>query len=309
MLDPRIKIRHIQAFLEASRLGHVGRAAERLHVTQPAVSKTIHELEASLGVRLFERKGRSLALTAIGRLFQHYAQAGMASLGQAVDSVALGRVPGETMVKVGALPTVAARLIPPAIALLLSERPEANVELLHGQNRFLYERLRSREIDLVVGRPADLDQMTGLGFEQIYSERVTMVVRKNHPLLSQHPLDPKAILTYRVIMPSAEDIIRPSVDRFLLKHGIAALKRRIETVSSEFCRNFLPISDAVWIISQGVVALDLEQGTLAALPLDLEETAGPVGMTVRANEIPSPITLAFMNAIRSAAHRMRQASN
>lgn len=76
MIDARIKIRHLQCFLETARLRHVGRAADRLCVTQPAVSKTLRELEDILAVRLFERSGRGLALTSVGRLFQEHAQTG-----------------------------------------------------------------------------------------------------------------------------------------------------------------------------------------------------------------------------------------
>ena len=102
MIDARIKIRHLQCFLETARLRHVGRAADRLCVTQPAVSKTIRELEEILAVQLFERSGRGLALTSFGRLFQEYAQTSLTSLEQAIDSVALGRVPGGTVLRVGA---------------------------------------------------------------------------------------------------------------------------------------------------------------------------------------------------------------
>jgi LysR family pca operon transcriptional activator len=74
-------------------------------------------------------------------------------------------------------------------------------------------------------------------------------------------------------------------------------------VSSDFSRNFLAGRDAVWIISFGVVALDLAAGALVELPFALEETTGPVGMTTRADESASAITLAFMGATRRAAER------
>ena len=60
MIDPRMKIRHLQCFMEVARLGHVGRAAEQLAVTQPAVSKTLRELEEFLNVRLFTRGPKGL---------------------------------------------------------------------------------------------------------------------------------------------------------------------------------------------------------------------------------------------------------
>ncbi|HET6522405.1 MAG TPA: pca operon transcription factor PcaQ [Geminicoccaceae bacterium] len=301
MIDARIKIRHLQCFLETARLRHVGRAADRLHITQPAVSKAIRELEDILAVRLFERSGRGLALTSNGRLFQRYAQTGMVSLEQAVDGAKLNRVRGSAVIQVGALPTVAARLIPHAVERLLDDRPDAMVRLFAGHNRFLYDRLRGRDLDIVVGRAAEPDQMIGLQFEQLYTERLALVVRPGHPLLGRAGLELRHVLDHTLILPTPEDIIRPTVDRFLIAHGVGAVERRIETVSSDFGRNFVATRDAVWIISLGVVALDLAAGALVELPFDLDETAGPVGMTTRADESTPGITLAFMGATRTAA--------
>lgn len=306
MIDARIKIRHVQCFLETARLRHVGRAADRLHITQPAVSKAIRELEEALAVRLFERTGRGLALTSAGRLFQQYAQSGMTSLEQAVDGARLNRVRGSTVIQVGALPTVAARLIPHAVEQLLDDRPDAMVRLFAGHNRFLYDRLRSRDLDIVVGRTAEPEQMIGLQFEQLYMERLALVVRPGHTLLGRTDLELRRVLDHTLILPTPEDIIRPTVDRFLIAHGVGAVERRIETVSGDFGRNFVASRDAVWIISLGVVALDLAAGALMELPFDLDETAGPVGMTTRADESAPGITLAFMNATRiAAASRVR----
>ena len=81
------------------------------------------------------------------------------------------------MLRVGALPTVAARLIPHAVEQLLSDRPDTLVRLLAGHNRYLYERLRSQELDIVVGRTAEPEKMIGLQFEQLYPERLALVVR------------------------------------------------------------------------------------------------------------------------------------
>ena len=80
MIDPRMKIRHLQCFMEVARLGHVGRAADLLAVTQPAVSKTLRELEEFLNVRLFTRGPKGLALTPMGEAFQYYAATGVVAV-------------------------------------------------------------------------------------------------------------------------------------------------------------------------------------------------------------------------------------
>lgn len=305
MIDPRMKIRHLQCFMEVARLGHVGRAADQLAVTQPAVSKTLRELEELLNVRLFTRGPKGLALTPLGEAFQHHAATGVVALQQAIDCVAQGGLRGDTGIRIGALPTVAVRLMPQAVRELTSQRRDAAVHLITGPNRTLLERLKRGELDLVVGRLADPDQMVGLAFEQLYLERMAVVVRPDHPLLAERPFDRRRVAAFEVLMPSREDITRPIADRLLIANGIGGVERRIETVSSDFSRAYLKRTDAVWIISHGVAALDLAAGDLVELPVDVSATLGPVGMTRRADDRPTPIVGQFMKATRTAAERLR----
>src|SRR4051794_24900340 len=114
LLDPRIKLRHIVCFLEVTRLKSVMKAANALGITQPAASKTIQELELVLGVPLFDRSRRNLFLTPFGEIFQRYAGASVTALRQGVDALGRSRTDA-VIVRVGALPTVSARILPRAV--------------------------------------------------------------------------------------------------------------------------------------------------------------------------------------------------
>ena len=83
----RIKFRHLQCFLAVAQLGSVQRAANSLSVTQPAVSKTIAELESILDIRLFERGRQGAVLTNEGRLFAPHARSCVAALREGVDEL------------------------------------------------------------------------------------------------------------------------------------------------------------------------------------------------------------------------------
>ena len=100
-LDQRVKYRHLQCFLEIARQRSVVKAAAALSVTQPAVSKTIRELEELLGVALFERRGRGVALTRFGDVFLRYAGASVTALRQGIDSITQARTKGGMAIKVG----------------------------------------------------------------------------------------------------------------------------------------------------------------------------------------------------------------
>ncbi|HEV7310429.1 pca operon transcription factor PcaQ [Ensifer sp.] len=301
MIDSRVKFRHLQTFVEVSRQKSVMKAAELLHVSQPAVTKTIRELEEVLGVAVFERDGRGIKITRYGEVFLRHAGAALTALRQGLDSVSQERDGDGVPVRVGALPTVSTRIMPHAMTLFLQEDTGARIKIVTGENAVLLEQLRVGDLDLVVGRLAAPDKMTGFSFEHLYSEQVVFAVRAGHPLLSGDRSVFARLAEFPVLMPTRASIIRPFVERFLITSGIASLPNQIETVSDAFGRAFVRASDAIWIISAGVVARDVGDGTIAILPIDTSETKGPVGLTMRADAAPSAALSILIQTIREAA--------
>jgi len=299
MIDSRIRLRHLGAFLEVVQLGSVAAAANALAVTQPAVSKTLRELEDMLGVRLFDRSARSLALSAAGEVFLRHAEASMSALRRGIDSVRSRE--SQPVLRIGVLPTASARTMPEAMKLLKSLQFKPVLRIVTGDNDVLLGQLRSGELDLVVGRFAGPERMTGLSFEQLYSEPLAFVVRSEHPA-RDGVFDLRRLSDYTVLMPPPRSVIRPTVDAFLTANGVAEIHDQIETVSMAFGRRYVRISDAIWIISTGVVAEDLSLGLLALLEVDMRDTQGPVGITTRAGEIDADPSLAVVaQALRAAS--------
>ncbi|WIJ25086.1 pca operon transcription factor PcaQ [Devosia sp. RR2S18] len=303
MIDPRIKLRHISCFLEVARLQSVVRAAEVLNISQPAVSKTIQELEQVLETPLFDRSRRNLFLTPVGEVFLRYAGTSHAALRQGIE--AAGGISTNAVVKVGALPTVSARILPTAVETFSRQAQKAHTRIITGPNAHLLSLLRTGEVDLVIGRMTEPDAMLGFSFEHLYSERIVMAVRAGHPLLADRNFNLPMIEAYQVLMPTPDSVIRRTVERMLIAHGIGHFRDEVETVSNAFGRAYVRQTDAIWIISEGVVAKDVEEGQLALLPVDTNETLGPVGFTTRTETTPAIDTLAFMQAVRSVAAGLR----
>lgn len=301
MAHPRIRFRHLQTFLEVARQTSVSLAADVLHVSQPAVTKTIRELEAALDTRLIERDGRGIRITRQGEVFLRYAGASLAAIRQGVDSVARERGAGAPTLRVGALSTVSARVMPRAVQLYLDTHTGKGIRVATGENAVLLNQLRVGDLDLVVGRLAAPEQMTGLAFEHLYTEQMVLVVRQQHPLLGAKSLDFERIVDYPILMPSPQSITRPFIERFLIRHGIGDVPQIVETVSDSFGRAFVRQSNAVWFVSLGVVADDLDTGRFIALPLAVPETRGSVGLTTRADVPVSAHLHMLMQTIREAA--------
>ena len=304
MIDHRIKFRHLHTFLEVARQKSVVKAANILHVSQPAVTKTIRELEEALGVAVFERDGRGIRITRYGEVFLRHAGAALTALRLGIDSVSHELSDAAPPVRVGALPTVSTRIMPRAMTLFLQEKTGSRIKIVTGENAVLLEQLRVGELDLVVGRLAAPEKMAGFSFEHLYSEQVVFTVRPGHPLLDSGNAPLAGLADYPVLMPTHGSVIRPYVDQLLIANGIGKLHSHVETVSHTFGRAFVRSSDAVWIISEGVVSNDLAEGLLVALPVDTSETKGPVGLTLKADSVPSAQQAILMQTIRQAAEEI-----
>ena len=245
MIDRRVKFRHIQCFTEICSEGSLKRAAAKLSLTQPAISKTLKELEALLGHRLLTRDRSGIALTPQGEVFLQFAKMSIAALQQGIDGMAQQRA--RAQVSLGVLPSVAARLIPAVAERFGAMMPEAVLRIADGPIGYLLERLRLGELDLVVGRMGPADQMQGLSFSPLYREKIVAVVRVGHPLAGCPDLS--RVVDWPVLYPMENSAIRPLVDRLLVEHGIGELPRQIETVSGAFGRVYVQNTNAVWFIS------------------------------------------------------------
>ncbi|WGW05164.1 pca operon transcription factor PcaQ [Tropicibacter oceani] len=303
MLDRRIKLRHLEAFAAIARAGTLKSACAALNLSQPALSKTLKDLEDILGARLMHRDRGGTQLTPEGEVFLEFSAQSLAALRRGVEGVGAIRAGNAEVLKVGSLPSVAARLMPPAVALFRRLSPDTRLTLRDGAHEALTNDLRSGALDMVIGRMGDPDMMQGLSFTQLYQEHVVCVADPAHPLQAHAP-DPSELGKWPVLYPPEGAAIRPLLDRWRLAQGLGPFPTQIACVSGAFGRSFVPGSDALWFISEGVVAQDIAQGRLAALALDLGLTSGPVGLMTRPDDAPSRSQHLFARALAQAAETL-----
>ncbi|WP_136439894.1 pca operon transcription factor PcaQ [Pacificoceanicola onchidii] len=301
MLDRRIKLRHIEAFAAIARHGQLKLACDALNLSQPALSKTLKELEDALGSRLMDRDRSGVALTAEGEVFLEFAGQGLAALHRGVEGVGAIRAGGKDQLKVGSLPSVAARLMPPAVTLFTRMAPGTRLVLRDGGHGALTADLRSGALDMVIGRMGTPEMMQGISFTQLYLERVVCVCDPGHPLHRTISLTVQDLTEWPVLYPPEGAAIWPLLERWRMAEGLPDFPNRLDCVSGAFGRHYVPGTEALWFISEGVVAQDIAAGRLAALPLDLSLTSGPVGLMTRPETTPSRAQSLFARALQNAA--------
>ncbi|MBJ3775428.1 pca operon transcription factor PcaQ [Acuticoccus mangrovi] len=299
----RLRVRHLEVLVEVARHRSVSRAADTLNMTQPAVSRTLRELEAVCGKPLVERDGRGIRISPDGEIFLRHAGASLAAVRGGLAALSEGAVGDGPPVRIGALPTVSTTIVPAAVDLYLRQGRGNRLRIASGDQDLLLDRLRRGGLDLVVGRLPAPEDMEGLAFEPLTHDRVVFVVHRDHPLAAPGAGALDGMAHYPVLLPPRGSIIRPMVDRLFVEHGIPEPPRAVETVSDSFGRTFVRRFWAVWIISRGVVLAEIDSGEFRPLAIDTTSTLGAVGLTTRAGVARSAAAEVFIEAVRKVTVR------
>ncbi|UUQ66831.1 pca operon transcription factor PcaQ [Pseudomonas fuscovaginae UPB0736] len=291
-IDTRIKFRHLVCFLEMARQGSLARAADTLAVSQPAMSKTLKELEELLATRLFLRSKSGISLTEAGVAFLRYAGPSVQTLREGVQALREGEY-ADSVVRLGVLSTVESLLVPEVVRCLHERHPALVVSVVTGPSAYLLSQLRVGDVDLVVGRMTDSPEIQGLTFEHLYSESMTLVARPDHPLLDG-PLDRAAVENFPLVLPLAGTTIRKFADSLFVQCGLSPSRQRLETLSVALSRRYVLSSTALWLAPLDAVRLDLECGELREIDLGQREPGGSVGISSNAS---LPLSLAAQWAV------------
>jgi DNA-binding transcriptional LysR family regulator len=301
-METKISFRHVSCFLAIARERHLGRAAGQLNLTQPAVSKTLSELESLADVRLVERGRHGARLTPAGEHFLRYAL----GVEQAMDSAKVALqgtgAPDIKIVEVGALPTVASGVLPDALVRLRARQPQTGIRLHTATNQVLLAALKAGRLDCVVGRMAEPSMMQGLSFELLYAEPLVMAVRPGHRLLKSRSVSPQAVLAYPLVVAPAGTVPRLHTDAFFDAHALRVPGNCTETLSVSVARLIARRSEAVWITPESAARDDLTRGELAPLPLVIANAEEPVGLLRRSAGEPSEAVEALADILREATH-------
>jgi DNA-binding transcriptional LysR family regulator len=183
-LDSTVELRHLRYFVAVAEAENVLRAAtQKLHVSQPAVSRQIRDLEEDLRVELFERTGKSVSLTPAGRLFLKEVREILERIDEAVRNVRVCAQPGEAELHVGYTPALRTRTVSPALRAFQQAMPKVHVKLHDWSYEKIATGLRDGRLQLAfVVRPSKHGSFHDLRFEELFREQVRLAVSPNHPL-------------------------------------------------------------------------------------------------------------------------------
>lgn len=299
LFSQRIRLRHLHTFVAVAQQGTLGRAAETLNLSQPALSKTLNELEQLTGTRLFERGRLGVQLTLVGEQFLTHAVKVLDALNSAGQ--ALNRKEGlnNDIVRIGALPTAALGILPTVIGQFHKQQKDITLQVATMNNTMLLAGLKSGEIDIGIGRMSDPELMSGLHYELLFLESLKLVVRPGHPLL-QETVTLSRVMEWPVVVSPKGTVPRQNAEALLQSQGCKMPAGCIETLSASLSRQLTVDFDYVWFVPSGAVKDDLRRGVLTALPIATQGAGEPIGILTRVDATLTPGTQTLLSAIRKS---------
>lgn len=298
--NQRIRLRHLHTFVAVAQQGTLGRAAETLSLSQPALSKTLNELEELAGARLFERGRLGAQLTMMGEQFLTHAIKVLDALNHAGQSFNTPLPQEPEVLRVCVLTTVALGMLPSILDRFHQQRPQTIVQVATLHNYVLIAGLKAGEFDVGIGRMADAELMTGLTYELLFLESLRLVVRPDHPLMSDNVTLSRA-MSWPVVISPEGTAPRRLAEAMLKEQGCSLPPTLVETSATSLARQLALRYNYVWFVPSGAIKEDLLHNSLAALPVASHGPGEPVGILTRSG-VPLSLSAEILLATIRKSH-------
>lgn len=288
--------RRLHYFLAVYEHGSLGRAAAALNLTQPALSKSISQLETELKVKLFDRTPKGLVPTIYGETLSLHARAVQSELRHAEQEIALmtGAAKGE--VRIGVTPSIAISLMPRIASVLHEQRPGIQLTVIEALMQHHAPALRRGELDLVLGgwaRGMDSDLAT----EVVCSDTVGVCARAGHPLAGRRARL-AALLNYPWVMPPHTEFWLDHLDRSFVSAGLHPPSSAVMSNSASFITSMVRGGDFLSYLPRLLVEGHNEAGEIVVLDTPELAVSIDVNVTFLARSALSATVSAAVDTIR-----------
>lgn len=292
-LHKSLTIRHIRVIAALAELKLVARVAEKLRVTQPAVSKQITELERIVGTPIVTRDRNRLHLTAIGLRLAEHARQVLNQIDRAAFDIEAMSSGVSGAVTVGVVASVAPIILPEAISLLKRSAPETSVSIIEGHFVSLYPQIQAGLMDLLIARVWQPQELTGIDQRVLFSEPIIVVAGRDHPLAQSGTVDWAETAEWPWILPQANSVARRAVDALFAENGLVTPGNTIASLSLALNLEIMRKMPAIGLFPESIAKVHGARGDIVVLPLDTRGLLSEVRCFWRSDQASSNSTLAL----------------
>jgi len=283
-------------FHAVAQAGGISRGAERLHVSQPAVSKQIKELEDALGIRLLERLPRGSRLTDGGKLLAQYVQRMAVVEEETARAIEEFRGLKRGRLAVGASTTIGAYLLPQVFGEFHRQHPDIELELEIANTETIQNQLMAGSIE--IGLTEGLMEAEHLDSEVFHEDELVAIAPRGHLLLKQKRVTARELCREPFILREAGSGTRAVVERALGKRGLT-VKPVLSLASPEAIKRAVIAGVGIAIVSRLAISCELQIGSLAVIPIKDLVIRRPLHLQKLRSKNPSPAVSQFLKLLHA----------
>lgn len=308
-LRARLKTRQLLLLIALDEHRNIHRASTALHMTQPAASKQLKDLEDMLGVRLYERLPHGMEPTIYGETMIRHARMAVTSLSLAHDDLVALRSGLSGQVEVGVIMTPAMALVPRAIAHIKQKAPKLRIGVHMEQSNILLEKLQQGTLDFMIGRILERENGESLIYEELTEEPACAVVRVDHPLLTNKNLRLKDVASLPWILPPQGSVLRHRFDMMFRRAGLEPPTDVVDTTALLLITALLQQTDSLHVMPIEVARYYSSLNVLSILPIELPCKMDAFGIIRQQGRILSPSAELLLAEVRKQALELYDAKS
>jgi DNA-binding transcriptional LysR family regulator len=299
----RLRFRHLQFLDILGKTRNLRLTAEQMHMTQPAATKVLMDIEDMLESRLFDRLPRGMRPNELGLFTLRYAHSALDGHRKFVDEFSTLKQGGHGHLSIGAISGSAAHLLIAAVAELQRLRPLLVLKVLEQSSDQLVVWLAERKIDVMIGRLTDDSQRDQFHYERLAGEGLQITAGVHHPLRGPNPPGLAELSNWPWILYPTSTALRKVSDDIFSSTGLSLTSGIVETPSFLFALELMQSTHMLSLQPAALVDKYVRRGLLTRIAAELPDRMPDFGLITLQGEAPGPATLAFMDVIRTLADR------
>lgn len=294
----RIKLRDLHILLAVAQFGNMSRAADRLSISHPVVSKTITDLERVLGVRLLDRTSNGAEPTVYGRALLNCSTTVFDELHRVVQEIAFLADPAVGELRIGTAYPYIGGLVPAAISRLARRFPKVRFHVREADAVSLCGLLRERKLDLVLGRVLDSIFGEDLTSEFLFDERMYVVAGLKSHWARRRRIDLAELMREPWIMPDLDNVALALICEAFQSAGQASPLPQVVTSSMTLRTRLIETGQFIAVLPDSTLRFESKQQRIKILPVQLRMTNPPVVAISLKNRTSNPISRLFIDEVR-----------
>ena len=296
----RLKTRQLLLLAALDTHRNLGRAATAMHMSQPAATKLLQQVEDSMGVPLFIRQARGMAPTAAGEVLVRYAKQVLTDFGTARHEMAALQAGLSGVLRIGSVPGAVPELVAPSLIEYKRRHPKVAVSVMVETSNVMLAQLGRGEVDLMLGRLTPGNDAEAFDCTQLLGESQVVVARTGHPVFLNAAPSLAELLGWPWILQPAGSPQRGHFESALHQAGLHPRLDITETASTIVITALLEISDMLAVMPLSQANHYARHGLLRVVPLDLPVHVPPIYLVTRRDRMLSPAALAYVEQLTPA---------